>query len=1097
MMKRKSVSVISAGLFLLVGLLISMHSVYALDGWQYYRDITIDNTQNSNTLTNYQVMITLDTASLISEGKMRSDCGDIRITEADGTTTLSYWIEDGTCNTTNTHIWVKVPSIPASSTYTIQIWYGNSGATRESSISNTFIWGDDFEDGTSKFSYEDSSYYSVVQDNGQYGLEETSNGGWTFAYTTGVSVDKDYVIEYSSKRLSDSGSYGLASNPVVKYIDSSNKAFFQLRDDSDAVYYTEDVGGSFSDKTSSSFTMDLTNPFIVKVVVDDNYNAKMYVNGQEALSYTLSSTFQTSANVGWGGYSNGDTILYWFFVRQYTATEPTTTVGTEQTAETNQPPSISILSPEAKTYYGVISIPISFKAIDMDNSTIDVKAYLDNNLIYNNSAYTNNTLISFSQTINEGKDYNLTIVASDGINNATYKSVLFHVWYGANITANVNTFDITIGINGINTTYNSVNYKEIEWSDVGNGNYADIWITKSGYDSDYKRIYFNNSMGIYNVETHIYTVHTFYMYDSKNNKYIQSWNLHLSSSTYSKDYSTSDYTIKISTRNLEDGVYALNATAFGYNYVALNMNLNNSQVINYSFETQPTSFLINVYDEESNQPVLGTNISILYDNKVAFLSNYRQYINASTSYIVIQNPSNAVDYDLNSYARVDAEQSGKYMLFVIAKNELNERLCMKIEKESSTSAQSGDFYLQVYNRTSQSYTTIASEYIGNMADGQIYTICGSFSDPNNDFGHYMNVKLALPDSDTAYLRVYEIYQDASPEKTYALMPSKLGSSQISISINALNYPTRTYYVSLNPYSSISLNAYLLPQTSGSLIGVTVKDKKGEPLGGVLISVMKYISGAWRVIEQKQTDDSGTTSLFLKAGDQYKFKLEKNGYVTLYKELIPTTNTYTFFMSQDIALDFNQVLSGISISLLPIDNSIQNLKTNISYIISSYYNDLEYFGMLIYTPNGSILYNKEVSTSPSGGEIDYNLNLNNINYSIGQTIKISTWFKKSNYSVFYLNKTYTIWYYETGNSTLINALNEMKGEDISPYLMVIITVTIMIITVAGVAIYQPYLAIVALLVEDIIFTATGMLPALVGGFMGVLGLTVLFVAVKSM
>jgi hypothetical protein len=68
---------------------------------RYRRAIVIDNTLNSNTLTDYQVLIHMDTASLISQGKMRSDCGDIRFTDSDGETLLSYWIEGG-CNTAST-----------------------------------------------------------------------------------------------------------------------------------------------------------------------------------------------------------------------------------------------------------------------------------------------------------------------------------------------------------------------------------------------------------------------------------------------------------------------------------------------------------------------------------------------------------------------------------------------------------------------------------------------------------------------------------------------------------------------------------------------------------------------------------------------------------------------------------------------------------------------------------------------------------------------------------------------------------------------------------------------------------------------------------
>jgi alpha-tubulin suppressor-like RCC1 family protein len=115
----------------------STTSIWMSD-WKYRKPITIDNTRNSNTLSNYQVLVTLDTASLISAGKMRSDCGDIRFTDSDAQTQLSYWIESG-CNSATTKIWVKVPSIPGSSTKTIYVYYGNPSATSQSNGYSTFL----------------------------------------------------------------------------------------------------------------------------------------------------------------------------------------------------------------------------------------------------------------------------------------------------------------------------------------------------------------------------------------------------------------------------------------------------------------------------------------------------------------------------------------------------------------------------------------------------------------------------------------------------------------------------------------------------------------------------------------------------------------------------------------------------------------------------------------------------------------------------------------------------------------------------------------------------------------------------------------------
>ncbi|MEM5806667.1 MAG: DUF2341 domain-containing protein, partial [Candidatus Aenigmatarchaeota archaeon] len=113
-----------------------------LSDWQYRIPITITE-RSGNTLTDYQVLVIINTQNLISQNKMRNDCGDIRFTDSDGRTLLNYWIERG-CNSANTRIWVKVPNIPANSNKIIYLYYGNLNATSMSNGDATFIFFDDF-----------------------------------------------------------------------------------------------------------------------------------------------------------------------------------------------------------------------------------------------------------------------------------------------------------------------------------------------------------------------------------------------------------------------------------------------------------------------------------------------------------------------------------------------------------------------------------------------------------------------------------------------------------------------------------------------------------------------------------------------------------------------------------------------------------------------------------------------------------------------------------------------------------------------------------------------------------------------------------------
>jgi hypothetical protein len=132
-------------IFLPIFLAVLIAPVFALDGWSYYREVTITNNVAQD-LTDYQVNFTLDTASLIAQGKMRSDCGDIRVTLSDGQTLLPYWNETA-CNTNNTKIWVRIPLIPAGGTITIQVWYGNPSATSAADGYAVFDYFDNFESG--------------------------------------------------------------------------------------------------------------------------------------------------------------------------------------------------------------------------------------------------------------------------------------------------------------------------------------------------------------------------------------------------------------------------------------------------------------------------------------------------------------------------------------------------------------------------------------------------------------------------------------------------------------------------------------------------------------------------------------------------------------------------------------------------------------------------------------------------------------------------------------------------------------------------------------------------------------------------------------
>ncbi|WP_298819078.1 DUF2341 domain-containing protein [Chloroflexus sp.] len=139
-------------------------------GWK--REITIANTSGAP-LFNYPVAITLDTASLIADGKLRADCGDLRWHDEAGS--LDYWLERG-CGTSATRVWVKIPYLPVGSR-DITLTYGNALRASASNGQRVFAFFDDFSDGVlaPHWSTPGGSSYTITETGGQLRLSGQTN----------------------------------------------------------------------------------------------------------------------------------------------------------------------------------------------------------------------------------------------------------------------------------------------------------------------------------------------------------------------------------------------------------------------------------------------------------------------------------------------------------------------------------------------------------------------------------------------------------------------------------------------------------------------------------------------------------------------------------------------------------------------------------------------------------------------------------------------------------------------------------------------------------------------------------------------------------
>jgi flagellin-like protein len=131
--------------------------------WLKRTAVTIDNSLNPEELTCYQIQLNVP-----YDSDMNSDFSDLRFTTSDGQTSIPYWIESYV-DSVSAVVWVKVPVVPASSTETIYVYYGNPSAASESNPDNTFeVFVDFTRDGVTTYggSSQDvnSAQWEIIDD---------------------------------------------------------------------------------------------------------------------------------------------------------------------------------------------------------------------------------------------------------------------------------------------------------------------------------------------------------------------------------------------------------------------------------------------------------------------------------------------------------------------------------------------------------------------------------------------------------------------------------------------------------------------------------------------------------------------------------------------------------------------------------------------------------------------------------------------------------------------------------------------------------------------------------------------------------------------
>ncbi|MDY6965391.1 MAG: DUF2341 domain-containing protein [Halobacteriota archaeon] len=314
--------------------------------WDYswtYR-LVIDVTEESgSTLTDYQVPITVN-MSTFDYNKANSSGSDIRFTlynsTTDNETEISYWIEDWNTSGESV-IWVNVTEIPASSTATVYMYYGNTGAGAASNRSETMLWFDDFSTDTT------SQYSTIGVDSGptitsgymEFNEVGPGSSDHSIVYPTALGDRTD--VEINTRVMVSSGMWwGIWVRSDINPVSPTTYGFDAKP--SAGAYDERPVIERFDTGIRTQL------PGARNTMANGNwYDARGRIWGTGStvylrykvstfpeLSYddTSGSRITSAGKVGMGAYE-ATTVRYDYFeVRKYTSPEPTVNLGAEESS---------------------------------------------------------------------------------------------------------------------------------------------------------------------------------------------------------------------------------------------------------------------------------------------------------------------------------------------------------------------------------------------------------------------------------------------------------------------------------------------------------------------------------------------------------------------------------------------------------------------------------------------------------------------------------------------------------------------------------------------------------------------------------------------
>jgi hypothetical protein len=273
-------------------------------------EITIDNSQNSNTLTNYQVLLNISNDSVFF-----STVGDKKFMEfydTDKATLLNHYVELWGTQNYNAKIWIKIPNIPANSIKKVYLMRNHTRITDLSNPYNTFDFYDDFNVDLSKWSIVSGTW---TLENGMLKTPVSASG---LIVSSLFSAQNLRIV---ARMALQGGLYDNNLGLLARYQNTNN--FYQFENQSHSNYLALNayVNGSWNSIASVSNTNDLN--FHVYDVRVYGSRFELWYDGVQKFNAT-NTLISASGKIGIRkAYNYYYAYIDYVYVTKYVYPEPT------------------------------------------------------------------------------------------------------------------------------------------------------------------------------------------------------------------------------------------------------------------------------------------------------------------------------------------------------------------------------------------------------------------------------------------------------------------------------------------------------------------------------------------------------------------------------------------------------------------------------------------------------------------------------------------------------------------------------------------------------------------------------------------------------